>query len=78
VLSERDIKIKDEAVITGAVHAKGSVRIGQKVYIGLAVVAEGNVELFENSEVRNILTRGLTKVQPSPAIDLPSSIYRID
>lgn len=78
VLSERDINIRNDAVIVGSVHAKGSTRIGEKVYIGLAVVAEGNVELFENSEVKNVLTRGLTKVQPSPQIDLPSSMYRID
>lgn len=78
LLSERDIAIENEAVVVGSVHAKGSVRIGEKVYISLVVVAEGDVEMFKNSEVKSVLTRGLTKVKPSPELDMPSSMYRID
>ena len=78
LLSKRNIDLKEDTVIAGSVHADGSVRIGEKVYVGLSVVAGGDVELFENSEVKNIFTRGLTKVLPSPKLDLPSSMYRID
>lgn len=78
LLSDRDIEIGDDAVVAGSVHAGGSVRIGERVYVGRTVVAGGTVELFENSEVRNVLTRGSVKVRPSLELDLPSSMYRID
>jgi len=42
------------------------------------VVAEGDVERYENSEVKkNILTHGVIKVLKYPKLDLPSTLEDI-
>jgi len=79
VVSEGDVTILDDVVIGGSVHSEGSVRIGENVFIALSVVALGDVELHENSEVKkNILTRGVIKMQRHPRVDLPPGLDEID
>ena len=78
MISKGNIDIKDETVVDGLVHSAGSVRLGEKVFIGLSVVGDGDVELYENSEVKkNILTHSVIKVLKYPRLDLSSALEDI-
>jgi predicted acyltransferase (DUF342 family) len=77
LIVECDVKLGDEAVISGSIDASSSVKFGEKTLVDGSVVAGGDVELFENCEVVNGILcgrGGAIKVLKVPLVEFPSSI----
>lgn len=75
LISLGDICIEDEVVIGGLVHSEGRAKLGEKVFVGLDLVAGGDVEIYDRSEVSgNILTRGPIRFLEHPKVELPKAI----
>jgi len=78
LISLGDVHLGDGVVVAGSVHSEGCAKLGEKVSIGLTMVAGGDVEVYENSEVRgSILTKGTIKVLKCPRVDLPQTLDEI-